>query len=197
MEATTEAPAQPEESAAPTTLTLAGRTFRRATSTTVDQDAYVTKRLRDSGLAKILDDFDPRTDDLLALNERIVWEAYERGVMYEVLAGILVEDGVPWTRSRAAANAAMIAARTDHAEKAVILTSSADFLFDFFTVAAAFSAGSGNLIRRGMGSGDRSDRSDKSGNENAPAIEQANPSPSERQSSSVAPPNTTTANGTN
>jgi hypothetical protein len=198
MEATMEANAQDsaqdsaQDAALPATITLGGRTFRRAESTTVDQDAYVTKRLRDSGLAKMLSDFDPRTDDLLDLNERIIFEAYERGVMYEVLAGILVEDGVPWSRARAAANATMFADITDRAEKAAIVASAADFLFDFFTVAAAFSRRSGNLTRRGTDSGDRGE------NGNAPVTGQESPKPNERPTAaSVAPTSTTTGNGTN
>lgn len=130
----------------PDAIKLHGRTFRRATSTSVDQDAYVTKRLRDSGLSGILDEFDPAKDDIAALNERIIWEAFERGVMYEVLAGILVEDGVPWSRATAAKNAKMMAEITDQAEKAPILSSAADFLFDFFAVAAAWSARSMSLL---------------------------------------------------
>jgi len=179
--------------ALPSAIILKGRTFRRATSTSVDQDAYVTKRLRDSGLSTILQSFDPAVDDIVSLNERIIWEAFERGVMYEVLAGVLVEDGVPWSRATAAKNAMLMAQITDPSEKAPILSSVADFLFDFFAVAAAWSSASMKSI--GKARATASGRPTGGEADDGSAAAESN-RPDETTRDSVVIPSTTTANGT-
>ena len=135
MEATTEAPGitgeQPER-----IVTLGGRTFRQSSITTVDRDTYMMRRYRTSGLAAFVKTFNPATDTLDSFGEKVYFEAFESGVLYEILAGMLVEDGVQWTRKIAAANAAFFANVPTQADKLTIYELAADVMADFLRAAA-------------------------------------------------------------
>jgi hypothetical protein len=155
-----------ETAAAPETpqahvFTIAGRTFRRSDSTQIDQDAYVMKRMREAGLVKMWDGFNPKTDTLSQLIEAIIFDAFERGVLWEILGGILVEDGIEWTRAIALANANTFRRVTDPIEKEALFANIADVLIDFLGNAAAWSATSPESLRATMqsaqhGGGDNS-----------------------------------------
>lgn len=140
METTIEAPSEdgPElTAAAERVMVIGGRTFRQSRVTTIDRDSYVIKRYRVSGLAAFSRTFEPAIHDLNEFAEKLLWEAYESGVLYEILAGVLVEDGVRWTRKVAEANAAFFANLTDPADKNAIAERSGDVLFDFLVIADA------------------------------------------------------------
>lgn len=141
IEATETAPAaeatEPVTPPAERVMVLGGRTFRQSNVTTIDRDAYLSKRFRVSGLAAFSRTFNPATDDLNEFSERLLWEAFESGVLYEILAGMLIQDGVRWTRKVAEANAAFFANLTDAADKRAIAERSGDILFDFLVLAAA------------------------------------------------------------
>jgi hypothetical protein len=140
MEATMEAAPQATSPVTPPVervMVLGGRTFRQSTVTTIDRDAYLSKRFRVSGLAAFSRTFDPATDDLNEFSEKLLWEAFESGVLYEILAGMLIQDGVRWTRKVAETNAAFFANLTDAADKHAIAERSGDILFDFLVLAAA------------------------------------------------------------
>jgi hypothetical protein len=140
MEATMEAAPEVTSPVTPPVervMVLGGRTFRQSTVTTIDRDAYLSKRFRVSGLAAFSRTFDPATDDLNEFSEKLLWEAFESGVLYEILAGMLIQDGVRWTRKVAETNAAFFANLTDAADKHAIAERSGDILFDFLVLAAA------------------------------------------------------------
>jgi hypothetical protein len=82
MEATMEAAPEVTSPVTPPVervMVLGGRTFRQSTVTTIDRDAYLSKRFRVSGLAAFSRTFDPATDDLNEFSEKLLWEAFESG----------------------------------------------------------------------------------------------------------------------
>lgn len=117
-------------------IVMAGRTFRQSESTSVQQDAWTMRRYRSSGLADLARQFDPSRDELPALAERLLWDGLESGVIYEILAGILTEDGVVWSRESATRNATFFAQLTDPSDKAIVYSRLSDVLHDFLAVAA-------------------------------------------------------------
>lgn len=122
----------------PDVFSIQGKKYHRPTSTTLEQDAFVEVRLRDSGIKKQLKGFDLKTGDIGDLVEAVILEAFDRGVMYEILGGIFVPVGEPWSRAGALRTARAIAENADEEEKRVIFTFAAEVLFDFFKLAAVF-----------------------------------------------------------
>jgi len=136
MGSTIEAPEAPAEERA---FTLANRSFRAATNTTVDQDAFVIKRMRSAGLVKMWNDFNPKTDRPSSLMENVILEAFEAGVLYEILGGMLVEDNVKWSRPYALHNAKVFRDISDAGEKDTMWNHVGGMLIDFLAIAARFS----------------------------------------------------------
>ena len=122
----------------PDVFTIQGRPYRRPTSTTTEQDAFVEVRLRDAGIKRLLKGFDPKAGDIGDLVEAVILEAFDRGVMYEILGGVFVAEGESWTKAGALRTARAIAETTDDDEKQMIFSFAADVLLDFFRLAAAF-----------------------------------------------------------
>lgn len=124
----------------PQVFQISGRTFRRvADERSVDQDAYVARRLRNPRVAAVMSRFDVDNETIRSLTEEVTWEAFESGVIYEILGGALIEDGVPWTRESAARTASLIKNNTDLGVRAVIFALAADIIIDFFRVAGIWS----------------------------------------------------------
>lgn len=123
-------------SAPPIALMLAGRTFRQSVSTTMAQDAYVMKRqLAFSSLGA-------PADDPFAAGQSLIMTAFESGLMYEVLGGLLVEDDVPWSQATATENARFFAALTAREDKNVLWENIAGILSDFLVGAGEWSRAS-------------------------------------------------------
>lgn len=120
-------------------LTLSGRVFRKARTTTIDQDAYVMKRMREFGLVEMASTFDPVKDELDDFSQQLLMAAFETGKLYEVLAGVLIEEGVVWSRAVAKQNAEFFATLTDKDDKAQLFSSIASVLVDFLVYAAVWS----------------------------------------------------------
>lgn len=117
----------------PIVLILAGRTFRRPPMTSLIQDAYVMQRMRSvdmEGTMRV------SGSSPVATGLDVVMAMFESGMIYEVLAGALVEDGMKWTRSGADANAAFFAELTDQADKDQIWQHAAAISKDFLEGAA-------------------------------------------------------------
>jgi hypothetical protein len=124
----------------PEVFRLEGRSFRHAVSTSAVQDVFVTRRLRQAGIAAALptDRLTSEADILrfAASFEDAIWAAFEAGIMYEILGGLLVEEGVVWTPAIALETAALIRSLTDPDEKDAIFEYAAEVLVSFFTRAA-------------------------------------------------------------
>ena len=139
------------EKAAP--LVLAGRTFRIATFFTFEQDIYITKYLRSSGVMKAFRDFaeSPESDDARAA---LLVTAFDTGALFPLLAGVLREDGQTWTPSRAAEQAQFFASLTDPDEKTALLNVLIGSLIGFFTSGRATPKTSQSSIATRPPSGD-------------------------------------------
>lgn len=120
-------------------VTLAGRIFRKATTTTIDQDAFVMKRMRDFGLVEFAASFDLEKDDMNAFSEKLLLQAFETGQLFEILGGVLVEEGVTWSRTVAMTNARFFETLTALEDKEQLFSSIAAVLLDFLVAAAAWS----------------------------------------------------------
>lgn len=119
-----------------THLRIAGRTFHRSGPTTLAHDAYILKRWRRFGLSSIaptLESGKRAPNDVLGTEiDRLIADAFESGLLYEVLAGMLVEEGIPWSVSWANDAVKVFAAITDADEKQIIYNSLSDIITDFF-----------------------------------------------------------------
>jgi hypothetical protein len=120
-------------------LTIQGRTFRKSQTTTVAQDAFVMKRMREFGLVEMAASFNPQKDDLNVFSEKLLLEAFETGQLFEILGGVLVEDGVKWSKKVALANAEFFENLTDIGDKEQLFGTIAGVLLDFLVAAAAWS----------------------------------------------------------
>ena len=96
-----------------------GRKFKITEATTSRQDMWVMTRLDQAGLEVIAATYNtPDKLDQLAI--KCVEAAYENGTLYEILAGILVEDGKKWTQESARKNAEYFSDLTDQNDKNAI-----------------------------------------------------------------------------
>lgn len=105
---------------AETKITLSdGRVFHITEATTSRQDMWVMTRLDKAGLEVIAQRYST-PDKLDELAVKCVEAAYDNGTLYEILAGMLVEDGVKWTQETARKNAEYFADLTNSEDKIAI-----------------------------------------------------------------------------
>lgn len=123
--------APPELPSKSLVLTIAGRTFRHPSSTTIAQDAYVMKRQRAFGFSNAVKSFDGTRESVTDASEGLIFAAFESGIMFEILAGVLVEDGVAWTRDVAASNTQFFKTLTDPVDKNRVWENIAEILSVF------------------------------------------------------------------
>ena len=112
---------------------VAGRTFRRPATTTFAHDAYTMKQLHGSGLFVAMQNFDmlqsPTMDELTTA---IVIEAFSSGKLFQLLAAVLVEDGVKWSPAVADDVAMFFENLTDIQDKATLREAIPWVLLNFF-----------------------------------------------------------------
>lgn len=118
-------------------LTIAGRTFRDAKKTTLAQDLYARRALKKANLDTFVQSINLQTYDLDEFAEEIILRAYDTGVLFTVLAGLLVEDGVPWTLEAAERNAKFFSEITDDEDKKKLFEPIAGVVLSFFINAVA------------------------------------------------------------
>lgn len=123
---------------APKVVTIGGRKFHGVTQElSAGQDDYLFGHLREAGALELLDagragnQPELTTEDLLT---RIMIS----GRSPHVLAGCLTEIGKPWTFEDAARNAAIFAAITNPADKAIMRAEIVGFVIGFFQFATAY-----------------------------------------------------------
>lgn len=100
-------------------VTLAGRTFRPATTTTWDQDGYMTAEAVAAGVASLTDPV------------QFVGALMGSPRRAHLLAGAMCEDGKPWSRAWAAEAAALFAACTDAEAKRQLTDVTAEVIVGF------------------------------------------------------------------
>lgn len=111
---------------------LGGRPYRSAAQqTTFAQDGYLMGVVRAHGLDAVIQ----RDGDLLAA-------IFTTGCASALLAGLLVEDGKPWSREDATANAARFDRLTAQEEKDQLLAALEGLLAGFFPIGARSSTAS-------------------------------------------------------
>lgn len=117
-------------------MIIQGRTFEIATVTTIEQDAFAMRRLRTMGLMEMVATFDPLKSNINAFSEKLLLEAFESGLLFEVLGAILVEQSVPWTKESGIANATFFRTLTNPDDKSVLYDGIGQILADFLISAA-------------------------------------------------------------
>lgn len=101
-------------------IVVAGRKFRPPTRTSLRQDMYMSERLEAADLDDLMDRFDPKAGKLDKAGESAVLQAYRNGVLFDVLAGVLVEDGKKWSPEEAKRNAEFFANLEEEEDKAAV-----------------------------------------------------------------------------
>lgn len=112
-------------------MVLGGRVFAPAEGTTFDQDGYLQAVL-----------YTHRLHDTIEAGGDLLGAVLASGAASPLLAGLLVEDGQPWTPEGAKANRAFFGALTDPGEKAQLSGMLETLLLDFFVVAGKSSPAS-------------------------------------------------------
>ncbi len=118
---------------------IEGRRFLPITNGTFAHDIWITRKIREAGLAGIAMRDGETQDEFI---ERIAASAYESGVALELLGGLFIPAGVEardWTRQMAADTSAFFGAVTDPDAKQALRMQIASALFYFFASALASS----------------------------------------------------------
>jgi hypothetical protein len=117
-------------------MIIAGRTFARTGPTSMAHDAYLMKRWRRFGLstlAPIVSSGKRAPEEVIGAEiDRLIVDAFESGLLYEVLAGMLVEQGVEWSPEWAAEATTFFSKITAKTDKTIIYESLSDIITDFF-----------------------------------------------------------------
>ena len=118
-------------------VTLAGRTFRALGVTTFEHDAFMMQALTEANLLSTLQRFDPARQELGDATAAIIVQCFRTGKLFDLLGGVLVEDGTTWTPQTAATAARFFAGLTDPADKDALEAVIPFVLLRFFLRAGA------------------------------------------------------------
>lgn len=111
------------------------RVFHPATRTTFAQDMYVMKLATESKIENLSSVSDVDLNDLA---KRILLDAYESGTLFKMIAGMVVEDGVKWSRETAEENATFFENLTEPEDKEALHEAMAGVILSFFVNAGGF-----------------------------------------------------------
>lgn len=120
-------------------LTIEGRKFVSIANGTFAHDIWITRKIREAGLAGIAVRDGETQDEFI---ERIAISAYESGIAVQLLGGLFVPAGIEardWTPEMAAQTADFFGAVTDPDAKQALRMQIASALFYFFVSALASS----------------------------------------------------------
>jgi len=126
-----------------------GVLYRMVERSTLAQDFYVMRHLRAAGLANCTPHDGESAQDFAL---RLIAQVVERGAPIELLAGMLLPEGVPdekWTPETAASTAAQLSIITNPADKAEIQKVLVAIITDFFREGLRSSQHSRIVLRRG------------------------------------------------
>lgn len=113
-------------------VAVAGRTFRPAVKTTIQQDLYVMSHVKTANLDKIAEHINPGTFKLDEYAEQCIVTAYQSGEIFNVLGGTLVEVGKKWSEQSAKENAEFFANLDEDADKEEIAKVVVSVVLHFF-----------------------------------------------------------------
>lgn len=111
---------------------LGGRVFRLAEQTTGRQDGWVMVQMEDAGILKLAAT-SGLSDEEAA--RAVMVQAFRTEKFFAILAGALVEDGVPWSVESATANAEFFANLSDPEQKQMLLVNFVEIIASFFLLA--------------------------------------------------------------
>jgi hypothetical protein len=113
-------------------LEIAGRTFQVVEDTTFAQDIYMMDRVSRAKIDAIPRDTTATTAELTEAGKEIILKAYRSGVLFELLAGMLIGAGEKWSPEVAMQNAAFFASVTDMESKKIMQGSLVGMILGFF-----------------------------------------------------------------
>ena len=122
---------------------LAGRTFLSGGITTMRQDLQAMRLIQKVGAQHLQPD---ESKDAGEMMMDVIFRAVENGVLFEMLAAVLVEEGKSWSESSAKANAEFFAGLTDPQDKERLNASLAGVILAFFMSALERSGISPNSL---------------------------------------------------
>jgi hypothetical protein len=112
-------------------IVVAGRKFTPSVNTTFEQDLYVMDRMRAGGLNGLQTEVTTE-GELNELAQEILIQSYRSGKLFELLAGVLEEEGKEWSPESADENAIMFSKLTDPEDKKALHGSLVGVVLSFF-----------------------------------------------------------------
>jgi hypothetical protein len=134
-------PQQPDELPIPEGMVLVidGRTFRGVSETSFEQDLYIGSMLKDAGLIKMAEGFNPAKDEISDVAMEIIATAFASGKLFDLLGGTMEEVGVPWSIPEAKKNAQFFSQLRKASDKKKLHGAIVGILMGFFISGAVSS----------------------------------------------------------
>lgn len=148
-------------------VVIGGRAYVPSVQTTFEQDFYVMDRVSAAGLDKIVEGLKP-DGDLEEFSRELILKTYRSGKMFEILAGIMVEEDLVggWSPEEAEVTAEFFRTLTDPEDKRALQGVLVGVILGFFVNAD----GSLQISPKSSGEGDLP-ASEAEGSEGGPRIE--------------------------
>lgn len=112
-------------------LTIQGRKFLQE-SPTFEQELYIMQQVMDAGLDQATLTLDPSGDDLEPKVKRLILQAYKSGILFKLMAALVVEEGRDWTPELAEEQARLFASVRDPEDKKQLQPALVGGLLAFF-----------------------------------------------------------------
>jgi hypothetical protein len=112
-------------------LTIQGRKFLQE-SPTFEQELYIMQQVMDAGLDQATLTLDPSGDDLEPKVKRLILQAYKAGILFKLMASLVVEEGRDWTPELAEEQARLFASVRDPEDKKQLQPALVGGLLAFF-----------------------------------------------------------------
>lgn len=128
-------------------LVIEDKTFIVSRRMTAEQEFVLMDLLDRAGLKQLIEK-PPQPDDLGfgQFGYMATLRAFRAGVLWDLIATLLVEDGTTWTMARAKTNAALFATREDAESKGKLREVLVQALLGFFVSGIGFDATSPNFL---------------------------------------------------
>lgn len=112
-------------------LTIQGRTFIQE-SPTFEQEMYIMQQVVEAGLDGAPLQLDPSGKDLETKVKSVIVQAFKAGILFRLMAALVVEEGRPWTVELAEEQARLFASVTDPEDKKQLQPALVGGLLAFF-----------------------------------------------------------------
>jgi len=119
-------------------LVIGERTFRLVDKnhTTFDQDLYVLDNIEQAQLDIAFEET-VTMEKMTNLSKKLLLRAWRSGHLWKVLAGVLIEENIPWTVEGAEANAVFFGNLTKQVDKEALQNALATVVVGFFASGAS------------------------------------------------------------